>query len=259
MGVRSGIGGSGFAGRLRGRLFALAVIGLGCTPALWLPASARDGRLQGIGPLQHHATVINGGTIGSAFALADGLAVTNAHVVRGLAPGAPVKLQASGGRGGRVVARLVATSARMDLAVLAVPSGFLPAVAASDAPRRTGVAVVAAGVDASGARRDLPRMELRGTVIAPSRHVPAYGPGLVARVPGVRPGFSGGPLLDASGRLVGMVTAIRPGPSRDVTRSVAASGFTPRGAAPRQAEEAYVLGAAELRAEVRRLLAAHRP
>ena len=50
----------------------------------------------------------------------------------------------------------------------------------------------------------------RGGCSTRMRILAAFGPGLVAWLPGARPGFSGGPLLDAGGRLVGMVTALRP-------------------------------------------------
>jgi len=246
MGVRSWIGRAAAAARLGRGLRALAVILAGCT-VLWLPAGAGDhGQV-----LQHHATVLHGTVVGSAFAVADGIAVTNAHVVRGLHPGAGLDIVATAHPGRRGVARLVAASRRMDVAVLAVPRGFLPAVPPDDASARFGLTVIAAGVDASGRRRDLPRMQLSGRVLETGRYLPDYGPGLIARVPGVRPGFSGGPMLDGQGRLVGMVAAIRPG--RD---PAAASGFTPRHRAAAAAQEAYVIEAGALRSEVRRLLAA---
>ncbi|HVH04252.1 MAG TPA: hypothetical protein VM891_15130, partial [Amaricoccus sp.] len=76
-----------------------------------------------------------------------------------------------------------------------------------------------------------------------------FGPGLIARLPGARPGFSGGPLFDRQGRLAGMVTAIRPGAGI----VIASSGTRSRRA--RDTVDAFALRAAEVRAEVRRLLA----
>jgi S1-C subfamily serine protease len=207
--------------------------------------------------LDHHATVLNGAVVGSAFAIAPDLALTNAHVVAGLRPGDPLSLTTEDPGGRSVGARVIAISPRMDLAVLRIPRGFLPVVPARDAPRSPGLRVHAAGVDASGGAGLGPRMELSGTVLATHADLPAFGPGLVARVPGVRPGFSGGPLVDGAGRLVGMVTAIRPGRLAQLDRVEPASGFAPRrGPRPVRAEEAFVLRAAEIRAEARRLLAA---
>ena len=68
--------------------------------------------------LDHHAVVLNGKLIGSAFLLGRDLAITNRHVVRGLRPGGAVVLLASGAGGGRVEGRLIAVSPRMDLALL---------------------------------------------------------------------------------------------------------------------------------------------
>jgi S1-C subfamily serine protease len=201
----------------------------------------------GLRPLDYHATVVNGSVIGSAFAVADGLAVTNRHVVAGLRPGDPVALTASAHGRVRAEARLVAISPRMDLALLRVPEGFLPQIAEDAAPA-AGLRVAAAGIDGGGGPREGALLELPGQVIDPAETIPAFGPGLVVWLPGARPGISGGPLLDGRGRLVGMVTAIRPGPAG----AVPVSGFRP--ASPGSAIEAFVLRGPELRAEVRRLL-----
>ena len=87
-------------------------------------------------PLDHHAVVMNGELVGSAFLLDDGLAVTNRHVARGLRPGGTVVLLASGAGGGRAAGRLIAVSPRMDLALIEVPAGFIPAVGARGCARR---------------------------------------------------------------------------------------------------------------------------
>ena len=52
----------------------------------------------------------------------------------GLRPGGTVVLLASGAGGGRAAGRLIAVSPRMDLALIEVPAGFIPAVGAEDAP-----------------------------------------------------------------------------------------------------------------------------
>jgi S1-C subfamily serine protease len=140
----------------------------------------------------------------------------------------------------------------MDLAVLRLPPDALPSVAAEDAPGRAGLAVRGAGVDASGGPGAGERLELAGSVTRPRADLAAYGPGLVVLMPGVRPGFSGGPVLDADGRLVGMIAAIRAGGAPGAGAGV--SGFAPLRRRP--ADEAFVLRAGEIRREARRLLAA---
>ncbi len=212
-------------------LLAAAVLVAGVVSA-WAESRLR--------PLAYHAVVVNGAVVGSAFLIAEGVAVTNRHVLRGRLPGEAVTLVAADLRAAE--ARVVALSPWMDLAVLRVPAGFLPAVAAEDAPERAGLAVTAAGIDAAGDATAGARLEAAGAVVAPRAEIAAYGPGLIARLPAARPGFSGGPLLDAEARLVGMVTAIRIGPE---AAAQGGSGET---------VEVFALRAAAVRAEVRRLL-----
>jgi S1-C subfamily serine protease len=249
MGDRLGVG-VRLAVRRRGMVVATVIIGLACVLGLRGDASERGGGRA----LDHHLAVFNGRVVGSAFVIAEGFAVTNAHVVSGLRPGGRVELVASGSGQARGVGRLVAISSRMDLAVLAVPAGFAPHVAATDAPRIAGLAVIAAGIDAGGSQRGLPRFEVSGRVLNPRNDSTGFGPGLVARLPGVRPGFSGGPVFDRAGRLVGMIAAIRPARAAAASLPMAASGFAPTQRRAPAAEEALVLRASEMRAEVQRLL-----
>jgi S1-C subfamily serine protease len=209
------------------------------------PGAAEESRPHP-GALAFHAIVVNGPVTGSAFALADGLAVTNAHVLVDRRPGARVALTASIG-GARATGTVLAVSPRMDLALVAVPRGFLPVVSGRDAPAAPGRRLTAAGVVA-GPRGPGPTLELDGAVASGVFTLPPYGPGLVAAMPGVRRGFSGGPVLDEAGRLVGMIAALRPAPG----------GATSATGAPLTGTEAFVLSAPALRAEAARLLAARR-
>ncbi|WP_424927017.1 S1 family peptidase [Amaricoccus tamworthensis] len=233
-----------------GLFFLSFAAGLTCLAFLDSNADAR----QQASPLTHHATVINGKLIGSAFALADGLAVTNAHVVDGLGVGDRVRLVESSSGGSVAQARLHAISGRMDLAVLAIPRGFLKPVPGNGTSGRRGTPVLAAGTDAEKGLSPVSLLELDGRVLVPRKNIETFGPGLVVSLPGVRPGFSGGPLLGLDGGLVGMITAIRPGAnqkSRVVSVASKASGevHVQRG----RSDEAYVLRGPEIRAEVERL------
>ena len=133
----------------------------------------------------------------------DGLIVTNAHVVgRG-----PVAVVLPDGR--RLEARLVARSRRLDLAALAVEADVLTAAQIGDSRAlRAGELVFALGHPfgitgavtsgvVSGADPDSPAS-------APRRRAHEW---LVLHMR-LRPGNSGGPVLDARGRVVGISTVM---------------------------------------------------
>ncbi len=186
-------------------------------------------------PLDYHATVVNGTRTGSSFMIDEGIVVTNAHVLEGRGPGATVKLVIPGAQGRRANATVLAVSHRMDLALLSVSADFLPVAPSGGARDGRGRALVAAGTAPRPAGAGT-RMTVTGRVSSEKRTLAPYGPGVIARMPGIRRGFSGGPVFDADGRLFGMVTALRPGSS------------------PGVGSDAFILTADEIRAEARRLL-----
>jgi S1-C subfamily serine protease len=245
-GWNAGSAGMTVAAGVRGVILAAAIVSAASF-------EARADQRRAPEALDYLATVLNGQTLGSAFMICDGVAVTNAHVVRPLRAGGTVSLFAPGGDHS-TDARIDAVSERMDLALLSVKPGFLPVLPAASASASTGLRVTSAGVDAGAGGWPPQRLELAGTVLNPRSNVPAFGPGLVVRLPGVRSGFSGGPLLDTLGRLVGMITAIRPAShTSSAIRPAAGSRAEQARSAQSQAGEAFVLRARAIRQEIRRL------
>jgi S1-C subfamily serine protease len=143
---------------------------------------------------------------GSGFVWdAEGHIVTNYHVIEG-ATGAQVRLA-----DGRVLpARLVGAAPSHDLAVLRVDAGQdRPAAipVGESAGLRVGQAVLAIG-NPFGLDWTL----TTGIVSALDREIPGRGgatiEGLIQTDAAINPGNSGGPLIDSSGRLIGVNTAI---------------------------------------------------
>jgi S1-C subfamily serine protease len=141
---------------------------------------------------------LNGVPLGSAVALESGLLVTNAHVI----PAGVERLTFTRGDGGaRGEALVISRSDRMDLAVLAVqPDVFAPLPTAAALPQ-AGQRLWAAGAPTAGAA------VAEGRVLHPAAFLPGHGYGFTARMPALL-GYSGGPAVDAEGKLVGLVTAL---------------------------------------------------
>jgi S1-C subfamily serine protease len=185
-----------------------------------------------VGPLPHS------GTVGSGVALDGRHVLTNAHVVRG-SGGAMIRLRRTDGTA--IPARVVAISSRMDLAVLATAQPHLvrPARFRTQRPA-PGEAVWAAGTTLGGP------VTARGHVRESETRLAGYGAGLSADIGAVM-GYSGGPLADSRGAVVGLVTALR---------TVRAPGGLSTGGTVQGGRDIFVLGAREVTEEAGQLLAA---
>lgn len=140
--------------------------------------------------------------LGSAFLWgAEGtVAVTNAHVV-----GKATEVRLTDARGREEIGRVIAVDALRDVAVIAVAPGRAGLVP-GDAPH------LGQAVWALGAPLGLDLSVTDGTVSALGRQVDPTAPlRLVQHDAAVNPGSSGGPLVDAEGRLVGMNSRIADG------------------------------------------------
>ncbi len=144
---------------------------------------------------------------GSGFVWDDkGHVVTNNHVVEGAQR---VQVQLDAGR--TYEARVIGTAPQYDLAVVKleqVPPGLKPIAIGTSKELRIGQTAYAIG-NPYGLTRTL----TSGIVSALDRHLPTSDireiSGAIQTDAAINPGNSGGPLLDSSGRLIGVTTAIR--------------------------------------------------
>lgn len=170
------------------------------------PAAVRAGP-----PVPARASSGSGVVVG-----ANGAVVTNYHVVRGC-----VTLRARVGGGPPRAVRLAGVDSGADLALLRLPGASPPPVRLRGGTAvRPGEPVVAVGYPLTGILAD----EVNVTTGAVSA---LAGPGgnraVLQMTAPVQPGNSGGPLLDASGHLVGVVVA-----KLDAVRVAAATGDIPQ-------------------------------
>lgn len=145
--------------------------------------------------------VHNGHGVGAGTILhADGLVLTNAHVVRRRAP------QVTLWDGRTLPSRLLAVDERVDLAALAVSASQLPVLSLADGRGiRPGEWVISLGhpwgvVGASSGSMVI-------DVGHPLEGLPYRGP-LIQVGMQLRPGHSGGPMINSRGELVGINTMI---------------------------------------------------
>jgi S1-C subfamily serine protease len=130
-----------------------------------------------------------------------GLVLTSAHVIRG----GQIHVGLQDGR--RLPARVLGRSPARDLALLDVETGDLPAIELGDSQSLA----PGAWVMALGHPWGVPGGTTAGVVIGVDAHLPeapprAGGLSWIAVSAHLRPGHSGGPLVDHAGRLVGINT-----------------------------------------------------
>ena len=136
---------------------------------------------------------------------ADGLVLTNAHVVRGQRPTVVLA------NGRELPARVLALDAKHDLAALMVEASGLPMLALGESRNLVPGQVVIAIGHPWGVLGAVTAGVVIGVGDAWSDG-PLNGRELIATDLPLRPGNSGGPLLDAAGRLVG-INAMVTGPN----------------------------------------------
>jgi S1-C subfamily serine protease len=148
------------------------------------------------------------GDRGAGFVLRPGgVVATAAHVVAGLGEVA-VRLP----DGGEVAARVIGVDELSDVALLRIPADPPPVIAAPAGALRRGEPVAAIG-DPLGFAGTL----TVGHVSSPARPFDETSPyDLVQHDAALNPGSSGGPLIDAEGRVVAMNVAIADGARRHV-------------------------------------------
>ncbi|MES2463718.1 MAG: Do family serine endopeptidase [Armatimonadota bacterium] len=163
-----------------------------------------SGTAQGAGNHFHKIQAERGGGLGSGFIYRpDGHIITNAHVVSNASR---VTVKLADGREFRN-ARVLGQDERTDVAVVKIDATNLNAVALGDSSRvRVGDWAIAMG-NPFGLEHTL----TVGVISAKAREVPlsVAGPGDYLQTDAsINPGNSGGPLLDISGRVIGVNNAI---------------------------------------------------
>ena len=154
---------------------------------------------------------------------ADGLVLTNAHVISGLN-----EIQVGLFGGERAPARLVGSFPESDIALIQIEgeSDLVPAELGSSAGLQVGEEVIAIGNALNlGGRPTV----TRGIVSALDRSLSAQGitlSNLIQTDAAINPGNSGGPLVNAAGQVVGVNTAII-GDAQNIGFSIEIDGVKP--------------------------------
>lgn len=169
---------------------------------------------------------------GSGWVAAEDLVVTNAHVVAGESD----TVVERSGEGPELPARIVAFDAREDLALLEVPGLALPALDLASAPAPEAAGVIVGYPEDGPLTLDPARVGEAQSVVTQN----AYGEGPVTRlltpIRGlIRPGNSGGPVLDSRGGVLATVFASSTGGGTPGGYGVADASVSALLARPREA------------------------
>lgn len=172
--------------------------------ALPVPASVDTAGINAAGKVVVKVSSVGCGGIvtGSGFPIGDGYIVTNAHVVSGTSSHSIITPS-----GNSLRATVVLFDPERDIAVLQVPGFNAAGLTFGSGDRGTGGAVI--GYPGGGPEKTVPAV-IDGTVEAQGGDI--YGNNQVTRQifvmqASVRPGNSGGPLVDLQGRVLGLVFA----------------------------------------------------
>jgi len=176
----------------------------GLPGALPVPASVDTPAVKSTAQLVVKVSSVGCGGIvtGSGFPVGNGYVVTNAHVVSGTASHIITRVDGTTTR-----ADVVFFDPERDVAVLYVPGFKPPGVTFGPAQRGTEAAVIGYP---GGGQETIVAAVVDGSVSAQGRDI--YNQNLVTRQiyviqANVRPGNSGGPIIDLQGRVLGMVFA----------------------------------------------------
>lgn len=147
-------------------------------------------------------TVLEQGGLGSGVVIdgSQGLILTNAHVVAGSGGRVAIKLQSARTIPGRVLG----LDRVADIAVVKVNVNNLPTAPLGDSDKLA----VGQRAIAIGNPLGLEQTVTTGVVSALNRKVRPGDSGFIQTDAAINPGNSGGPLLDSSGRVIGINTAV---------------------------------------------------
>lgn len=230
-----------------GLLLVLALLPLACVPMVPPAQRAAVGTPAARVAAESFAAVLDpdgGAPLGAAVAIGPLHALTSAHVAHAAARDGRVRLQRGDGVT-EAVAVVRAVSAQVDVALLGTPAGFLTSASTATAAPVSGEPVWAVGPHQLG------RAVAAGRVMRSTASVDGSGSGFTARLP-VLMGYSGGPVVDREGRLLGLTTVAL---DETVGAHLVAllAGADLAGLAFGEQRRVFVLGIRTARDEVRRL------